>query len=151
MARKERGVFQIIFKHFWASIKPAPKPKLVGEDYNGTKYYEAMAKPDGPHRRPHRFFEPLEKEDHTQDIPAVWEAWLRHRRKEAPTVEEVNKNLQNMMNTKANAEKLNEVQCESKGIQKLPVKEDDVGTFPQYEEYTKHEDYQLKFDEKKKK
>lgn len=41
MARRERSVLGMILRDFISSITSTPgKPKLMGEDFYGTKYYE---------------------------------------------------------------------------------------------------------------
>lgn len=90
MAKRERGLFRIIFNEFLRSITPKiPKHTCVGEDYLGTKYYEIERIKTSIRNKPNRYFVPKDKENFEQEIPAEWEAWLRQRRKVAPTTNEV--------------------------------------------------------------
>lgn len=132
MAKKERDIFKIIWKHFVASITPRAKPKLMGEDYYGTRYFETPLHPGSRHNRPSRYFEPVTKDNFEAEIPAEWEAWLRHRRKEAPTQEELEKNYQQMMTTKKNAEMIEEKYGSKKKLQPTGM-----GDFPRYDDYEK--------------
>lgn len=52
----------------------------MGEDYFGNKFYEIPKDPSGARRKTARWFEPLEKDNHEQEMAAEWEAWLRGRR-----------------------------------------------------------------------
>lgn len=108
---KERGVLQTVFKHFWASLKPQMfKRKLIGTDYYGTKYYEEPIASYSQRRRPSRSFVPVTKDDFEQELPAEWESWLRHRRKEPPSEEECLANYQMIITKRENAAKLDEEQ-----------------------------------------
>lgn len=80
----------MIFKEFVRSITPKSiKHKCVGIDYNGTKYFEITQEIKSIHKKPNRYFIPVNKEDFEQEMPAEWEAWLRGRRKLPPTENEV--------------------------------------------------------------
>lgn len=70
---------KIIFQNFINSFRPRQtKGNLMGEDYFGNKFFEI---PKAPGRaKTARWFEPLEKENHEQEMAAEWEAWLRGRR-----------------------------------------------------------------------
>lgn len=81
MSNKSRDVVKIIFQNFWNSIKPRQiRGNFMGEDYFGNKFYEIPANPSIGKRKINRWFEPKEKEDFEQEMPAEWEAWLRGRR-----------------------------------------------------------------------
>lgn len=101
MSRKERNLLQIIWKHFIASIKPSSlsRPTLIGQDYYGTKYYESTS----ARKKASRYFVPINKDDFEQEIPAEWESWLRYRRKNPPTEEEIKKNYEIAMIKKEKA------------------------------------------------
>ncbi|XP_071453750.1 NADH dehydrogenase [ubiquinone] 1 alpha subcomplex assembly factor 2 isoform X2 [Hetaerina americana] len=90
-------------------------------------------------RKPSRWFEPLEKEAFDQELPAEWEAWLRGRRQDAPTVEELEKNLEIMKMKKKNALLIEQEQAVAKGDTKEVEKLSPPTTeFPKYEEYEKY-------------
>ncbi|KZC10508.1 hypothetical protein WN55_01945 [Dufourea novaeangliae] len=110
MSGKERGVMKLIWKHFVASLKPNfNRPKLIGTDYF---------------------------DDHEQEIPAEWESWLRYRRTEPPTIEEIETNYQIAKLKKENAAKIAAKFANSKSEtpQLLNAKKGQQ-SFPTYEEY----------------
>lgn len=87
---KERGLFRIIFTEFIRSLTPKhTKHTCVGVDYMGTKYYEISKTGEYLRKKPNRYFVPKNKDDFEQEMPAEWEAWLRGRRKQPPTEQEV--------------------------------------------------------------
>jgi len=112
---KERGIFKLIWKNFIASFIPRARRNLIGEDYYGTKYYEEQPRSSNPNRSL-RYFEPINKENFEQELPAEWEAWLRHRRREPPTQEEIESNYKLAITKKQNAIKLlNEYSSKTNG------------------------------------
>ncbi|XP_015116294.1 NADH dehydrogenase [ubiquinone] 1 alpha subcomplex assembly factor 2 [Diachasma alloeum] len=130
---KERGLVVQVLRNFIASFKPRmTAKKLVGEDYNGTKYYED---PEAKARKG-RSFVPYNEDDFEQELPAEWDAWLRYRRHEPPSEEEVNKNYQMMMLKKKNAAALEKLYAEEKGVSvEIPKQKTGFESFPTYEEY----------------
>nr|XP_033324765.1 NADH dehydrogenase [ubiquinone] 1 alpha subcomplex assembly factor 2 [Megalopta genalis]XP_033324766.1 NADH dehydrogenase [ubiquinone] 1 alpha subcomplex assembly factor 2 [Megalopta genalis] len=135
MSGKERGVFRLIWKHFFASIKPNFKrPKLVGEDYYGTKYYESQTRTDWLKKRTSRSFKPVN--DFDQEMPAEWEAWLRHRRVEPPTSEEIERNYMIAMSKKEKAAEIEAKfgNAKSEKPQTL-IDSNKKKKFPKYDEY----------------
>ncbi|CDS41357.1 expressed conserved protein [Echinococcus multilocularis] len=80
--------------------------RLVGTDAMGNRYFEAEPDRDSevPHRaaRPKRFFlVPGQKsiedswvqlDTELSRLPSEWDAWLRHRRADPPTLEEIERN-----------------------------------------------------------
>ncbi|EZA59878.1 Mimitin, mitochondrial [Ooceraea biroi] len=146
---KERRFFVMIWNNFIASLKPrAIQRKLIGEDYYGTKYYEEPPRPAHPNRPP-RSFVPVNKEDFEQELPAEWEAWLRHRRKNPPTREEIEANYQLAMTKKQNAAKLadtySNVATETLPTQSTSSQPTNPGNYPTYQEYKDYgKDYKPK-------
>ncbi|XP_072766761.1 NADH dehydrogenase [ubiquinone] 1 alpha subcomplex assembly factor 2 [Anoplolepis gracilipes] len=141
---KERGVIKMIWNSFISSLKPRfTRRKLMGEDYYGTKYYEQDIR-NSSRPRPPRYFVPVNKDDFEQEIPAEWEAWLRYRRKDPPTQEEIEANYQLAMTKKENAAKLLEKNYSKNEASKdLPVQPSvsqttNPGSFPVYEDYKSH-------------
>lgn len=147
MSGRERGLFRLIWKHFVASIKPVSRTtNLVGEDYYGTKYYEVPHKTDS-FKRPSRYFVPVNKNDHEQEIPAEWEAWLRNRRKDPPTQKELEESYLLAMTKKQNAAKI-EAKFSAARLEKsnLPTVKKGYESFPQYEEYKNDgQNYKIKY------
>ncbi|KAK0161254.1 hypothetical protein PV327_009743 [Microctonus hyperodae] len=142
---KERGVIVQVWRTFVASFKPKRgQQKFVGEDYNGTKYYED---PGAPSKRG-RMFTPVDTEDFTQEMPAEWEAWLRYRRHEPPTNEEIKANYDLMMQKKSNAAQL-EIEYAADRKEKYgdetKILEGASKEFPTYDDYKNHgQNYHVK-------
>ncbi|XP_051171375.1 NADH dehydrogenase [ubiquinone] 1 alpha subcomplex assembly factor 2 [Leptopilina boulardi] len=143
MSRREQNVLRMIWRDFISSIfVRAEKPKLMGEDFYGTKYFETPPR-RGSSKRPARHFEPVNKDDHEQEIPAEWEAWLRYRRRVVPTNQEVEENYKLILTKRENAAKLVE-KYSGKEIEKInpPMPASNPGNFPVYEEY---QDVEVKY------
>lgn len=146
---KERGVFKLIWKNFISSLKPQYyRRKLVGEDYYGTKYYEEEIR-NSSRKRPPRYFVPVNKDDFEQEKPAEWESWLRYRRKDPPTREEIEANYKLALTKKQNAAKLVEGSSKDETTKDLPASSASQpvtsGNFPIYEDYKNHgSDYKPK-------
>lgn len=125
-----RGIIRMILKNFINSFKPRQfQGTLVGSDYFGNKYYEIPTNPSIGKNKASRWFEPPEKEDFMQEMPAEWESWLRGRRKQTPSEDEVMKNLALMKLKKKNA-----IEIDKQAGQKTPP-EKGFETFPKFEEY----------------
>lgn len=131
-----RSLMKILFQTFRNSLKPRQlKGNLVGEDYFGNKYYEIPANPSLGQTRNQRWFEPTEKEAYNQEVTAEWEAWLRGRRKEPPTEQELLRNLAIMKMKEKNAAELEAKYAKPKDQTELEKNTTGMGSFPQYEEY----------------
>lgn len=135
MSRPGRGLVVEIFKNLFQSLSPKryKKGNFIGTDYMGTKYFEIPADPQGGLRRAYRSFEPSISEKFDQTLPPEWEAWLRGRRKEPPTEEEIRRNLGMIKLKEKNAAELSE---------KFPsttnesfAKKKGMESFPSYGEY----------------
>jgi len=119
-APKSRGMVQYVFKQFWNSFKVGKRQKVgnvMGRDPYGNIYYELPAQPELGKRRPTRWYNittDVEKEQGVKDVwagfdndlPSEWESWLRFRRTDPPTEEEVLKSLALGEMKKMNAAKL---------------------------------------------
>ncbi|VVC43111.1 NADH dehydrogenase [ubiquinone] 1 alpha subcomplex subunit 12 [Cinara cedri] len=117
----ERRLWKIVLDRFIKSIKPKMKEKPIGSDAQGNRYFELPADPQGGRRMPRRWFVPV---DEDTGVPTPeWSQWLRGRRAEPPTNEEIafNENISNMK--KVNAENIaekfkisssnaNEIECQ---------------------------------------
>ncbi|KAH0812182.1 hypothetical protein GEV33_010619 [Tenebrio molitor] len=120
----------MIITNFINSLRPRQiRGDLRGSDYFGNKYYEIPADPSIGKRKPSRWFEPPVKDDFQQEMPAEWEAWLRGRRTQPPSEEEVMKNLALMQMKKKNA-----IAVDAKGGKMTPM-EKGMETFPKRPEY----------------
>ncbi|KAK9730514.1 NADH ubiquinone oxidoreductase subunit NDUFA12 [Popillia japonica] len=123
--QQSRSILAMIFRNFINSLKPRQvSGDLKGTDYFGNKYFEIPANPSVGKRRASRWFEPQEKENFQQEMPAEWEAWLRHRRTEPPTQEEVERNYALMQMKKAKA-----IEIDKKGGVPAPITKG-METFP---------------------
>ncbi|XP_075153009.1 NADH dehydrogenase [ubiquinone] 1 alpha subcomplex assembly factor 2 [Haematobia irritans] len=131
-----RDIFKIIFQNFFKSFRPRQiRGNYVGEDYFGNKYYEIPPNPSIGKRKASRWFEPADKEAFDQELTAEWEAWLRGRREDPPTKEELVRNLQIMDMKKRNAAELDEKYGKKDAAGKLIPQQETIGTFPKYKEY----------------
>lgn len=121
------------------------KPKLIGKDYYGTKYFEIP--PGSVRNTPSRYFEPVNENAFDQEVPAEWEAWLRHRRKEPPTQQELEANYKLQLTKKENAAKIAAQHSKDKPDDAVqPAKSKGSLSFPIYEEYKKNgTDYKIKY------
>ncbi|CRL04208.1 CLUMA_CG017308, isoform A [Clunio marinus] len=138
MSSNGRPLMKILLENFLKSFRIRQiKGNFIGEDYFGNKFYEIPKDPSKGKSKTSRWFEPPEKENHEQEISAEWESWLRGRRKEPPTQQELMKNLAIMQLKKKNADLLD---------QKFPPKQDQVAlrkdetgrqkaSFPSYDDY----------------
>ncbi|XP_039952550.1 NADH dehydrogenase [ubiquinone] 1 alpha subcomplex assembly factor 2 [Bactrocera neohumeralis] len=132
-----RDLIKIIINNFVNSLRPRQiKGNFIGEDYFGNKYYEIPANPSIGKRKPSRYFVPTDKEAFDQELTAEWEAWLRGRRNEPPTREELVRNLSIMEMKQRNAAELEATYgAKDDTGQLLPKEKETIGTFPKYNEY----------------
>ncbi|XP_015511110.1 NADH dehydrogenase [ubiquinone] 1 alpha subcomplex assembly factor 2 isoform X1 [Neodiprion lecontei] len=131
-----RGVFQTIWKHFIESVKPRRfRGDLVGTDHFGTKYYETPLHSTSSKKKPPRYFEPVNKDDFQQEVPAEWEAWLRYRRKEPPSDAEVLQSLALMKTKKKNAAELESALEATRSSKSKPAPLPEAIGFPTYKDY----------------
>ncbi|KAG6458153.1 hypothetical protein O3G_MSEX010726 [Manduca sexta] len=105
-----------------------------GKDYIGNVYYEIPADPSLGKRKPTRWYDPPSGQDFKDPIPAEWESWLRMRRKEPPTEEEVAKNLAIAKLKKENAAKLEAKRLQEGGATPS-IPEKGPQSFPVYDEF----------------
>ena len=98
------GVIARLATNFWNSIVKGRQidtaSKVVGEDILGNRYYEIPADPSRGRRRGRRWFTNEVSKHHDprghetvdgfdSEIPTEWESWLRFRRDEPPTEQQV--------------------------------------------------------------
>ncbi|XP_077300647.1 NADH dehydrogenase [ubiquinone] 1 alpha subcomplex assembly factor 2-like [Arctopsyche grandis] len=129
-----------VWLNAWNNLVASFKPKQItgnhkGTDYIGNKYYEIPADPSRGKRRPERWFEATTGESGFDNYkPAEWESWLRHRRSEPPTDEEIQKNLAIMEMKKTNAALLDK---KFGKVNEISAPNDIKGmdSFPKYPEY----------------
>ncbi|XP_023341361.1 NADH dehydrogenase [ubiquinone] 1 alpha subcomplex assembly factor 2 [Eurytemora carolleeae] len=151
---KSRGMFQYVFKHLMDSFKVGKREKvgtIIGRDPYGNIYYELPAQPQLGKRRPTRWYSAAEATNDAKnkevwtgfdsDLPSEWESWLRFRRNEAPTEEEVMQSLALAELKKLNAAKLEEkrrTEMQAAGIDSGPPKPQDHEKTP-YPKYANYE------------
>ncbi|XP_044259578.1 NADH dehydrogenase [ubiquinone] 1 alpha subcomplex assembly factor 2 [Tribolium madens] len=125
-----RSIWKAVLTNFINSLRPRQiRGNLVGSDYFGNKYYEIPADPSIGKRKASRWFEPQKKDDFQQEMPAEWESWLRGRRKEPPSDDEVMRNYALMQTKKQNA-----IAVDAKGGKMTPA-EKGMETFPKRPEF----------------
>ncbi|CAN8010868.1 unnamed protein product [Ixodes pacificus] len=135
-----RRVVLQIWKNFWASITSKKLPaNEMGSDHLGNKYFEIPAEPSKGKRRPVRWFEPHIKDKLDQEVPVEWDAWLRCRRQDPPTQEEILRNIAIMEAKKKSAVLLKEAaqkeREERTGGAITSAESAGPTSFPQYPEY----------------
>ncbi|CAK1540230.1 unnamed protein product [Leptosia nina] len=130
-----RYVWRIAFRNFINSFRPRQiSGNKIGKDYIGNEYYEIPADPSRGKRKPSRWYDPPKGLDFQDPIPSEWEAWLRMRRTEPPTEEEITKNLAIAEMKKINAEKLEQARLAEGGALPTPV-ERGPQSYPKYKDY----------------
>lgn len=116
------------------NTRPTSEEILVGIDYKGNKYYEQIGanvqerKLNGVVLAKRWYFPATEHEDDwDRHVPPEWEAWMRYRRIDAPTEEEINLNLAVAHMKQVNAAKIEEqlrLQAAEQGVLSPPVQPD---------------------------
>ncbi|GAB6032275.1 Mimitin, mitochondrial [Chamberlinius hualienensis] len=138
--RQPRGLVVWIWNNFKDSIiKKRPSGDLVGKDHLGTQYFEIPADPQGGKRKPSRWFTPRDKLAFDQSMPPEWEAWLRGRRSDPPTQDEITANMAIAQTKKIKAKELEE-QEQHRRLDAVGPKSDNIPPtakkdFPSYKEY----------------
>ncbi|CAH0405216.1 unnamed protein product [Chilo suppressalis] len=130
-----RHVWRIVLRNFFNSLKPRQiKGNNMGKDYIGNIYYEIPADPQRGKRKATRWYDPPKGLDFQEPLPSEWESWLRMRRTEPPTAEEIAKNVAIAEQKKINAAKIEEKRLAEGGALPTPV-ERGAQSFPTYPEY----------------
>eukprot|EP00088_Acartia_fossae_P043939 TRINITY_DN4651_c0_g1_i1.p1 TRINITY_DN4651_c0_g1~~TRINITY_DN4651_c0_g1_i1.p1 ORF type:complete len:185 (+),score=46.09 TRINITY_DN4651_c0_g1_i1:45-599(+) len=154
-APKSRGMIRYVVKSFLDSFKIAKREKvgeIIGRDPYGNIYYELPAQPQLGKRRPTRWYTAADKKNERDalnkevwagfdsDLPSEWESWLRFRRTEPPSDDEVMQSL-----AIAEMKKINAAKLEGKRIDELKAQGLDTGPpkpqdhekmpYPKYEEF----------------
>ncbi|XP_045769759.1 NADH dehydrogenase [ubiquinone] 1 alpha subcomplex assembly factor 2 isoform X1 [Maniola jurtina] len=130
-----RHVWRIVFRNFINSFRPRQiRGNHIGKDYIGNMYYEIPANPSMGKRKASRWYDPPKGLDFQDPIPAEWESWLRMRRVEPPTQEEIEKNLAIAELKKINAAKLEQQRLAEGGSLPAAV-ERGPQSFPKYPDY----------------
>ncbi|KAL9692517.1 hypothetical protein quinque_000156 [Culex quinquefasciatus] len=127
------SLMRILFQTFMNSLKPRQlKGNLVGEDYFGNKVLRNPGKLGAwADAQPALVRTLREKEAYNQEVTAEWEAWLRGRRKEPPTEQELLRNLAIMKLKEKNAAELEAKHAKPKDLTELEKEPDRDGFVPQ--------------------
>jgi len=150
-APKSRGMIRYVLGHFFNSFKVGQREQvgtIIGRDPYGNTYYELPAQPQLGKRRPTRWYNTAEtgKDDviskdlwagFDSDLPSEWESWLRYRRDDPPTEEEVLQSLALAQMKKRNAAILEEKRLDEMRAAGL----DTSGPKPQDHEKTPYPKY----------
>uniref|UniRef100_A0A2A4K456 NADH dehydrogenase [ubiquinone] 1 alpha subcomplex assembly factor 2 n=1 Tax=Heliothis virescens TaxID=7102 RepID=A0A2A4K456_HELVI len=135
MSGQTRNVWWIVVRNFINSFKPRQvRGNIMGKDYIGNDYFEIPADPSIGKRKPTRWYNPPRGQDFQDPIPAEWESWLRGRRLEPPTEEEIMKNLAIAQMKKENAAKI-ETKRLAEGGSLPSIPEKGHHSFPVYPEF----------------
>nr|XP_021193558.2 NADH dehydrogenase [ubiquinone] 1 alpha subcomplex assembly factor 2 [Helicoverpa armigera] len=135
MSGPTRNVWAIVARNFINSFKPRQiRGNLMGKDYIGNDYFEIPADPSIGKRKPTRWYSPPKGQDFQDPIPAEWESWLRGRRLEPPTEEEILKNLAIAQMKKENAAKI-EVKRLAEGGSLPSIPEKGHNSYPTYPDF----------------
>ncbi|KAL4716911.1 hypothetical protein ACJJTC_012722 [Scirpophaga incertulas] len=134
MSNGERYLWRIVFKNFLNSLRPRPLGNSIGKDYKGNIYYEIPANPQLGKRKATRWYDPPKGLDFQEPIPSEWESWLRMRRVDPPSEEEIAKNLAVANLKKINAARIEEERLKDGGLLPTPI-ERGAQSFPTYSEY----------------
>ncbi|KAF6199634.1 hypothetical protein GE061_005932 [Apolygus lucorum] len=133
-----RGLIASVLQNFFNSLKPRQvSGKLIGKDYLGNSYYEVKPPVHSSRSRPSRYYIPKDNDATKFDepLPAEWEAWLRLRRRDPPSTEEVAQNFQLMSSKKIKAL---EIDKRHKGTEEDDQVVTGIKNFPSYGEYEKY-------------
>ncbi|XP_072937843.1 NADH dehydrogenase [ubiquinone] 1 alpha subcomplex assembly factor 2 [Epargyreus clarus] len=132
---EHRHVWRIVLRNFINSLKPRnTQGKNIGKDYIGNVYYEIPADPSIGRRNPSRWYDPPKGLDFQEPIPAEWESWLRKRRQDPPTEEEIAKNLAIAEMKKVNAANIETKRLTDGGSLPAPA-ERGPQSYPTYSEF----------------
>lgn len=127
------GVFQKIFANLRSRVKHEGREAFeVGKDHLGNRFFESPADPARGIRLPKRWYVGASQDSWSNPLPPEWEAWLRYRRDNLPSEEELMRNIHEGEKRKLLAE---EIEKRLKpGRAAIPD--------PLYEKYPSYKDYQ---------
>lgn len=142
----QRDLLKIIFQNFMKSIRPRQfTGTYMGQDLFGNKYYEKVADPANGRRKSARYFEPPSKSDFMNEVSPEWEAWLRGRRDDAPTDQELQYNKAFMQMKQQKAQAIDEGVVRTEEPKQALEAKRGVESFPNYgDEYERSAGYNPK-------
>lgn len=103
----------------WGSIQrafTAPKAQLKGTDRLGNQYFEVPENRLHHHLKSKRYFVPAPGQQWSSERSPEWESWLRYRREQPPSADEIEYNEQMALMKKTNASALNADRMKSNEI-----------------------------------
>ncbi|KAK3590408.1 hypothetical protein CHS0354_008760 [Potamilus streckersoni] len=105
---KRPGYLAQLWQNLKTSVYYARKQKehFMGQDQYGNKYFEKEADPSRNLRGSRYVLPPSKDLFQVPEIPTEWNAWLRKRRVNPPTEEEIEKNFLTMVRTQQRAKEL---------------------------------------------
>ncbi|XP_074643033.1 NADH dehydrogenase [ubiquinone] 1 alpha subcomplex assembly factor 2-like [Tubulanus polymorphus] len=135
------------WSQLWLNVRKSwgihrAREKFIGSDYLGNTYYE-LEKSESERAKKSRYVKSRDGDEwNSPKIPTEWDSWLRGRREDPPSLEEVDLNHQKMLAKQAKARELEahdelvqQQDYEQGNIQRnLPSK--NKSAFPQYPEYS---------------
>ncbi|GBP90598.1 hypothetical protein EVAR_86438_1 [Eumeta japonica] len=116
------------------SSRARTRERKQAKDYLGNTYFEIPPNPSLGKRKATRWYDPPKGKDFNDPVPPEWEAWLRQRRNEPPTKEEIEYNLAIIKLKQENAAKIEAKRIAEGGS--LPTQQEKgIETFPVYAEF----------------
>uniref|UniRef100_A0A0L8GSN0 NADH dehydrogenase [ubiquinone] 1 alpha subcomplex subunit 12 n=2 Tax=Octopus bimaculoides TaxID=37653 RepID=A0A0L8GSN0_OCTBM len=132
MSRRAKWMWGL-FKNSLYSVKQ--QQRIIGKDHFGNVYYEKEANPSR-NLRGARWVEPADGDQMTPpDMPIEWEAWIRGKRQNPPTEEEIQRNYAKMMRTIQRAKELDQKYASASPKSEEKVLSQTPRKFPEYPEY----------------
>ncbi|KAH7641315.1 hypothetical protein DERF_001125 [Dermatophagoides farinae] len=130
----DRGLSPFIkaFVYFVRTLKPSriigtPRAQFIGSDHLGNKYFEIKNDPNR-NSKTIRYFKSVNIDD-WDELPPEWNAWLRMRRLDPPTMEESMRNLQRIQKFKKSSEIISSKDIGGRGGHEPQT------NFPKFHEY----------------
>ncbi|KAK3759375.1 hypothetical protein RRG08_023493 [Elysia crispata] len=144
MSRKPGNISRIFTNLKNSFFVAKQNNKYIGSDQFGNEYYEIIGDSNRNVRGQRYIKERTGASSHDiPDVPVEWDAWLRGRRKNPPTEEEIQRNYVKMMQKKMRAEQLEnkysgekiEEGSEPNVLTETIVSNNPKTSFPKYEEF----------------
>lgn len=109
MAARGQGIIARIISNIRSRMNEEQRTGFViGKDYLGNHYFEQPADPSRGIRKPRRWYKTVDPEAWDKSMPPEWEAWLRYRRDDPPTEQEVIRNLSVSESRRTKADQIKE-------------------------------------------
>ncbi|KAJ2779184.1 hypothetical protein H4R18_004163 [Coemansia javaensis] len=103
------GIVRLAYMRWRALRLPWRRDVLAGTDLGGNMYFEQLARRARRPRRHVLYRKDISLSEYSdRTIPVQWQAWLRHTRTQAPTLEELIQDIQRQERIAASVERLAE-------------------------------------------